>query len=409
MSSLQEFFNQPENGKAKGIVQKNNILKRNIIARMAIEGECTLADLARELHVSIPTVTKLVEELLSENIIADRGKIETSGGRRPNIFGLTHSAIYFAGIEVSRDQIVMVITDLHNNIIQLEHEQDFILDDTEECLDKIGSSIDRFINDSKIDRSKLLGIGICIAGRVNPKTGRSYKYFTSSEQSLREVLEERVGLRVLLENDTRARCYGEYTKGCTGSEKNIVYLNLARGVAIGVIIDGNLYYGKSGFAGEFGHTPYFDNEIICDCGKKGCLETEVSGIAIENKMIQQIKNGRTTILMDKYQKQHKIHINDIIQAAKNDDTLSIELIEEAGEKIGKSIAFLINIFNPEQVIIGGNLANAGDYLMLPLKSAVNKYSLRLVYNDTLFRTTNLDDNIGSLGAAMLIRNKVISL
>ena len=89
--------------------------------------------------------------------------------------------------------------------------------------------------------------------------------------------------------------------------------------------------------------------------------------------------------------------------------LSIELIEEAGEKIGKSIAFLINIFNPEQVIIGGYLAGAGDYLMLPLKSAVNKYSLRLVYNDTLFRTTNLDDNIGSLGAAMLIRNKVISL
>ncbi len=280
MSSLQEFFNQPENGKAKGIVQKNNILKRNIIARMAIEGECTLADLARELHVSIPTVTKLVEELLSENIIADRGKIETSGGRRPNIFGLTHSAIYFAGIEVSRDQIVMVITDLHNNIIQLEHEQDFILDDTEECLDKIGSSIDRFINDSKIDRSKLLGIGICIAGRVNPKTGRSYKYFTSREESLSEIMEKRLGHRVLIENDTRARCYGEYTKGCTGSEKNIVYLNLARGVAIGVIIDGNLYYGKSGFAGEFGHTPYFDNEIICDCGKKGCLETEVSGIAI---------------------------------------------------------------------------------------------------------------------------------
>ena len=198
MSSLQEFFNQPENGKAKGIVQKNNILKRNIIARMAIEGECTLADLARELHVSIPTVTKLVEELLSENIIADRGKIETSGGRRPNIFGLTHSAIYFAGIEVSRDQIVMVITDLHNNIIQLEHEQDFILDDTEECLDKIGSSIDRFINDSKIDRSKLLGIGICIAGRVNPKTGRSYKYFTSREESLSEIMEKRLGHRVLI-------------------------------------------------------------------------------------------------------------------------------------------------------------------------------------------------------------------
>ena len=236
-----------------------------------------------------------------------------------------------------------------------------------------------------------------------------YQYITSLEESLCDYMEKRLGYRVLIENDTRARCYAEYTKGCTGKEKNIIYLNLARGVAIGIIIDGKLYYGKSGFAGEFGHTPFFDNEIICDCGKKGCLETEVSGIAIENKMVTQIQNGRTTILMDKYQKQHKIHINDIVHAAKNDDTLSIELIEEVGEKIGKSIAFLINIFNPEQVIIGGNLAAAGDYLMLPLKSAVNKYSLRLVYNDTLFRTTNLDENIGALGAAMLIRNKVISL
>ena len=198
-------------------------------------------------------------------------------------------------------------------------------------------------------------------------------------------------------------------QGCVTGEKNIIFVNISWGLGIGIIIDGKIYTGKSGFSGEFGHINVFENEILCHCGKKGCLETEVSGIAIENKMIQQIKNGRTTILMDKYQKQHKIHINDIIQAAKNDDTLSIELIEEAGEKIGKSIAFLINIFNPEQVIIGGNLANAGDYLMLPLKSAVNKYSLRLVYNDTLFRTTNLDDNIGSLGAAMLIRNKVISL
>lgn len=409
MISLQEFFNRPEQANAKGIVQKNNIIKRNIIAHMAIEGDSTLADLARKLHISIPTVTKLVDELLSEDIIADRGKIETSGGRRPNIFGLTNSAIYFAGVEINRDQITLVVTDLQNNIIKSHHVTDFVLDDTDECLETICSTIEEFLGASGVDRSKLLGIGVCMAGRVNPKTGRSYKYFTSHEESLSELMEKRFGHQVLIENDTRARCYGEYVKGCSGAEENIVYLNLGRGVAIGVIVDGKLYYGKSGFAGEFGHTPYFDNEIICDCGKKGCLETEVSGIAIENKMMQQIRNGRTTILMDKYQKQQKIHINDIINAARNDDMLSIELIEEAGEKIGKSIAFLINIFNPEQVIIGGSLANAGDCLMLPLKSAVNKYSLRLVYNDTQFRTTNLDDNIGSLGAAMLIRNKIISL
>ena len=99
MSSLQEFFNRPEHDHAKGIVQKNNIIKRSIIAYMAVHGECTLAELARELHISIPTVTKLVEELVREKIINDRGKIETSGGRRPNVFGLANSAIYFAGVE----------------------------------------------------------------------------------------------------------------------------------------------------------------------------------------------------------------------------------------------------------------------------------------------------------------------
>ena len=262
MISLQEFFNRPEHAQAKGIVQKNNIIKRNIIAHMAIAGDSTLADLAKKLHISIPTVTKLVEELLAENIIADRGKIETSGGRRPNVYGLTNSAIYFAGIEVSRDQIVLVITDLQNNIIQSERKSDFALDDTDECLETICSTIENFLAGSGIDRTKLLGIGVCMAGRVNPKTGRSYKYFTHKEQSLSEIMEKRFGHRVLIENDTRARCYGEYVKGCTGQEKNIIYLNLGRGVAIGIIIDGKLYYGRSGFAGEFGHTPYFDNEII---------------------------------------------------------------------------------------------------------------------------------------------------
>jgi predicted NBD/HSP70 family sugar kinase len=172
---------------------------------------------------------------------------------------------------------------------------------------------------------------------------------------------------------------------------------------------GELYYGKSGFAGEFGHTPFFDNEIICSCGKKGCLETEVSGIAIEEKMVGMIHSGVNSILREKVDTEGTVHIDDIIEAARNDDNLSIELIEEAGEKIGKSVAFLINIFNPETVVIGGNLAAAGDYLMLPLKSATNKYSLNLVYKDTKFRVSKLDETAGAWGVAMLIRNKIIGL
>ena len=126
-------------------------------------------------------------------------------------------------------------------------------------------------------------------------------------------------------------------------------------------------------------------------------------------MIGMIRSGVNSILREKVDAEGVVHIDDIIDAARKDDNLSIELIEEAGEKIGKSVAFLINIFNPETVVIGGNLAAAGDYLMLPLKSATNKYSLNLVYKDTKFRVSKLDDRAGAWGVAMLIRNKIIGL
>ena len=408
MSSLIEFFNNRP-AENKGLSHKNNLIKRNIIAYMATNGESTLAELTKELKISVPTITKLVQELVDENIVSDLGKVETPGGRRPNVFGLTNSTIYFAGVHVGRDHITCVITDLQNNIIHEVTFGDFELNDRSQCLEKICANIEQFINECGIDKGKILGLGVCMVGRVNSEQGRSYKYFTSIEEPLREIIEKRVGIRVLLENDTRARCYAEYTYGRSKSESNIIYLHLGLGVAIGIVIDGKLYYGKNGFAGEFGHIPFFDNEKICFCGKKGCLETEVSGIAIEEKMSELVLSGANTILRSRYEKREQIHINDIIAAAQNDDNLSIELIEEAGEKMGKAVAFLINIFNPETVIVGGNLAAAGDYIMLPLKSATNKYSLNLVYKDTKFRLSKMGENANAWGAAMLIRNKVIGL
>ena len=312
-------------------------------------------------------------------------------------------------MNVARDNMTFVITDLQNNIVKESIDPTFELQNRPQCLEKICSNIENFINDCGIDRGKILGLGVSIVGRVNPETGRSYAYFTSNDESLRDIIQERVKIRVLLENDTRARCYAEYHCGKSKSDSDVIYLHLGRGVAIGIVIDGKLYYGKNGFAGEFGHIPFFDNETICACGKKGCLETEVSGIAIEEKIVKLIKSGVNTILREKYDRGERIHIDDIIAAAQNDDNLSIELIEEVGEKLGKAVAFLINTFNPETVIVGGNLAAAGDYIMLPLKSSTNKYSLNLVYKDTKFRQSKMSENANAWGVAMLIHNKIIGL
>ena len=135
MTSLTEFFNKHEDDTLKGISHKNSIIKRNIIAHMAVNGECTLSELTKELHISVPTITKLVQELVDENIVTDLGKVETPGGRRPNIFGLANSAIYFVGVNVGRDNMRFMVTDLQNNIIKEENDFTFELQDRPQCLE----------------------------------------------------------------------------------------------------------------------------------------------------------------------------------------------------------------------------------------------------------------------------------
>ena len=409
MTSLTEFFNKHEDETLKGISHKNSIIKRNIIAHMAVNGECTLSELTKELHISVPTITKLVQELVDENIVTDLGKVETPGGRRPNIFGLANSAIYFAGVNVGRDNMRFLITDLQNNIIKEENDFTFELQDRPQCMERICSSIEQFIATCGIDRSKILGLGVCMTGRVNPDTGRSYKYFTSSEQSLRDILEERVGIRVLLENDTRARCYAEYTCGKSKDESNVIYLHMGRGVAIGIVIDGQLYYGKSGFAGEFGHIPFFDNEIICRCGKRGCLETGASGSALHRIFLEKLRQGRVSMLSEKFKKGVEITLNDILDALLKEDVLAIEVLDSVGHTLGKAIAGLINMFNPEMIVIGGTLSVAKEYLMLPVRNAVNKYSLMLVNKDTQIKLSTLGERAGVMGACLLARSKSLGL
>jgi predicted NBD/HSP70 family sugar kinase len=175
------------------------------------------------------------------------------------------------------------------------------------------------------------------------------------------------------------------------------------------MIDGQLYYGKSGYAGELGHVPIFDNELICHCGKKGCLETEGSGWALVRMFREKLLEGSTSVLTRNGQDPDAITMEDIIQAAKNDDVLAIELIAKLGENLGRGIAFLINVLNPELVILGGSLATTKEYLLLPIKTSLNKYSLSLVNNDTQLKLSTLGEHAGIIGACLLVRDRSLSL
>lgn len=202
--------------------------------------------------------------------------------------------------------------------------------------------------------------------------------------------------------------YGEYMKGFANSTKDIIFVNVSWGIGIGIIIDGKVYKGKSGFSGEFGHISAFDNEILCHCGKKGCLETEVSGSAIHRILLERVKNGAISILSKRIQESddNPLTMDEIIHAVNKEDLLCIEIIEEIGQKLGKQVAGLINIFNPELVIIGGSLSQTGDYLLQPLKSAIRKYSLNLVNKDSTVVLSKLQSKAGVIGACMMARTRM---
>lgn len=400
---VDSFLRQAEEG------NKTALLKRQLIGYYITGGDFSITDLSHEMNLSVPTITKLVSELIEDGFVHDFGKQGTAGGRRPNIYGLNPYAGYFVGVDIKQDVITLAMLNFKGQVVDTRDAVPFLMEDVSQSLDKLCDIINDFISGSKIEREKILAVGVNLSGRVNSRTGYSYSYFFAEEQPLALLLEKRLACKVYVENDTRAMTYGEYMYGVGNNENTMIFVNASWGLGVGLVIDRKLFYGRSGFSGEFGHFPLLDNEVICRCGKRGCLETGASGSAVHRIFMEKLAQKRVSMLSDKYNRKEPISLEDILDALNQEDVLAIEVIESVGHTLGKAMAGLINLFNPDLIVLGGTLAVAKDYIMLPLKSAINKYSLQLVNKDTTIKLSKLGERAGAVGACMLGRSKLLGL
>ena len=403
---LSKVFN---NDNSSGVALKNKILKGLIFKFLDQTESASINEISKEINISVPKTTSLITELIEEGLISDYGKFESTGGRKANLYGLIGDAGFILGVDVKKYYINIGLLNFKKQLINQKSRITFKLDNTAESLNQLIQIIQNFIKEVGIKKDKILSLGINLSGRINHTKGYSYTFFHFQEEPLSEIIQEKIGIKTYLENDSRAMAFGEFCNGEVNTEKNVLFVNLDYGIGLGILIDGKVYYGKSGFSGEFGHIPFFNNEIICHCGKKGCLETEASGNALLRKFKEKIKLGSTSSVLKKNKKVEDITLTDLILAAQNEDVLIIELLAELGENLGKGLAVLINVFNPELIIIGGTLSETGEYLKLPIKSSINKYSLSLVNADTELKLSKLGEKAGIIGACLLAKNKALSI
>ena len=388
---------------------KNSLLKKNILYLCIERGEHSIASISEAIGASVPTATKLIGELMDEGFMIDLGKSGTSGGRRPSIYGLNPDAGYFVGVHVRNRHVSVAVTDFKGGLISFQDDIPFSMSANEESVHIVAANIRELINHQGLDWNKIMGLGVSLPGRVNPITGFSNNYNFDINRPVSQILEEDLSVHVVLENDSRAMTYGEYLGGGL-KEKNMLFVNVSWGLGMGMIMNGRLYYGTSGYSGEFGHFPLLDNGQMCRCGKIGCLETGASGSALVRMITEKLTAGRASSLARKFEADGKVNISEVFTAIQNEDILAIEMVEEVGTNLGKGLAGLINIFNPELVVIGGKVAvAAGDYLMLPIRTAIKRHVLNIANQDTTIKLTQLKQKAAPIGAALLVRSRMLGI
>lgn len=387
---------------------KTALMKQRIITHLIYKGMTTITDLSRSMGLSVPTVTKFIDELCADGYVNDCGKLETAGGRHPSLYGLNADSGYFVGVDLKKDSLNIALINFKGDVINIEMKVPFKQDNTMDCVDRLAEEIRRFISSLSVDTNKILNVCVGMSGRVNPNIGCNYTRLNFGEEHpISALLAERLHLNVCIDNDSRAMAYGEFIKRSDGCPRNLIFINVNWGLGMAIIVDGKMYDGMSGFSGEFGHNYGYDNQQICECGKKGCIETEVSCSALYRKFIERVRAGENSVLTQE-KPIDEITVDDIISVVKREDVLAIELVEEIGAKLGRHVSDLINIFNPEQVIIGGELSRAGNYLLPPIISAVRRYTLNLMYPSADIVLSELQDKANAIGSALLARSKLFA-
>ncbi|MDP4283989.1 MAG: ROK family protein [Bacteroidota bacterium] len=385
------------------MTEKKLLFKNKILKELYFNDNLSCVDLSGKIHKSFPITSNLIEELVAENLVIETGYAPSTGGRRPLTYSIRTDKMYV--VSVAMDQFVtkIAIMDMQNKFVSPIEKFVLPLPDNAQAIEVLQKKIAEVIDLSGIPKEKFVGVGIGMPGFVDVKKGINYSYLQLPDnKSITKYIAEKTGLPVFIDNDSSLTALAEYYFGCAKGEKDAMVVNIGWGIGLGMILNGELFRGHEGFAGEFSHIPLFLNGKLCWCGKVGCLETETSLLLIIEQAREGIKSGRLSRMKSLPFENLELAYNGIIKAVKEGDQFAAELFSKAGYNIGKGIAILIHLFNPKKIILSGRGASAGQIWLAPIQQALSEHCIPRLYQSTDIEISTLGMDAELIGAAALV-------
>jgi len=384
--------------------EKKELYKKSIVKQLYFNNTLSCAEISEKIDKSVPLTTKILQELITDEYIAETGYAPSSGGRRPLTYTLKPDVLYIVSIAMDQFVTRIVTMNMQNQYVTPveKFEMDVLKNDNP--LDELVQIINDHINRAGILKSKIAGVGIGMPGFVDFVNGINYSFFGAGNVNINEYVGKRTGLEVFIDNDSSLIALAELRFGRAINKANAMVVNIGWGVGLGLILHSNLFRGTNGFAGEFSHISLFTNSKLCNvCGKSGCLETESSLSVIVEKAKNGIKKGRTSFLKDSILDMSVEEAFEmIIKAAQKGDTFAVELFSEAGYNIGRGVAILIHLLNPEIVILSGRGSLAGKIWQAPIQQALNEHCIPRLAANTEIAISSLGYEAELIGSAALV-------
>jgi predicted NBD/HSP70 family sugar kinase len=382
---------------------KKILLRNKILRELYYEDNLSCVDLSKRIHKSFPITADLIEELQEANLLIENGYAPSTGGRRPITYTIQKDVMFL--VSVAMDQFVtkIAIMDMQNNFVLPIKKIELPLAGNARAADLLEEAITAIIASSGIAKEKFIGIGIGMPGFVNVKKGVNYSYLQLlNNKSITRHIGEKTGIPVFIDNDSSLIALAEFYFGAARGATNAMVVNIGWGIGLGMILNGELFRGNDGFAGEFSHIPLFLNGKSCWCGKVGCLETETSlSLIIENAR-QERKSERLLKLQTLATADIESAFGCIIKAVQDGDQAAVALFSKAGFNIGKGVAVLIHILNPKKIILSGRGSAAGQVWLAPIQQALNEHSIPRLLQSVEIEMSQLGIHAELIGAAALV-------